>query len=252
MYRKGAALAVAGVAAVVGPPALVAQDADERWGFEMNVALTSTSGNDQITVLVTDGKVTHLQTQHMKLDLSGRIRYGRSGGEEVAQNMQAAVNVDLAPSGRWSPFVFGQAEKDPFRKLDLRTSSGAGMRYVLLRDGPAEASLSGAALHSYEELRLAPESPDPATTHRGRWRWIARGKTTLTDAIQAEHTTYYEPVWDQADDFLMEIQNTVRFRLTDHLAFRVAHVFERDSRPPEGVRQDDTMLTVGVNYKTRF
>ncbi|HSH45172.1 MAG TPA: DUF481 domain-containing protein [Longimicrobiales bacterium] len=231
-------------------------EAPDRWGFETNLSLTSTSGNDQITVFVSSGKITHLQTSAFKLEVGGRIRYGRSGGEDVAQNMQTTLTVEIGPKAPWSPFVFGSAEKDPFKRLDLRTSGGAGVRYQLVRRDAAEFMLSGAALHSYENLRLEqvdPLVPPDDVTHNARWRWVAKGKATMLDqAVEASHETYYEPVWDHGDDYLMEVENTVRFRFSDHLAFRVAHVFQRDSSPPEDVDQNDQMLTVGVSYNTKF
>ena len=226
---------------------------EPRWGFDLNVALTSSSGNDRIAVLVTDTKITHLQTSALKLDWTGRIRYGRTDGEDIAQNMQTAMTVEIGPANRWSPFVFGQAEKDPFRKLDLRTSSGAGVRYRLLRGGNAELTVSGAALHSYENLEV-PDT-DPITqelTHNARWRWIGQGSYKLGELVDAQHRTYWEPVWDRSGDYLMEIQNTVQFHVNSHLTFRVAHMFQRDSTPPEDVLENDTLLTLGVGYRTQF
>lgn len=233
------------------PP--VAESRPERWGFDLNVALTSASGNDRISVLVTDAKISHLQTDALRLDWTGRLRYGRSQGEEVAQNMQSALTLELGPQARWSPFVFSQAEKDPFKKLDLRTSSGAGVRYRILRGEGAELTLSGAALHSYENLQVP--SADLLTqerTHDARWRWIGQGRYAFGELVEAEHRTYYEPVWDRAGDYLMEIENTVQLRLNTHLTFRVAHVFQRNSSPPAEVRENDYLLTLGVGYRTRF
>lgn len=235
-------------------PEVAEPEPEPRWQFETNLALTSTSGNDQITVFVTDGRITHLQTQALKLDVSGRVRYGRSQGEEVAQNMQTSLTLEIGPAAAWSPFVFGSAEKDPFKKLDLRTSGGAGVRYRILQRDAAEFTVSGAALHSYENLHLTPaDFPSPEQSHNARWRWVARGKASMLDEdVEAKHETFYEPVWDHGDDYLMEMENTVRFRFTDHIAFRVAHVFQRDSSPPEDVQENDHMLTVGVSYSTKF
>lgn len=228
------------------------EPAPDRWGFEVNLALTSATGNEQITVLVTDGKITHLQTKSLKLDLSGRVRYGRSDGEAVAQNTRTSLTLELVPDARWSPFVSGRAEKDPFRKLDLRTSSGAGVRYRVLRRDAVELTVSGAALHSYENLEMPPADLATDRTHAARWRWIARGRAQLRKNVEAQHESYYEPVWDHATDYLMEVQNTLRFRFTDGLSFRIVHVFERDSSPAEDVRENDMALTVGVSYATKF
>lgn len=250
----GAALALvmASGAAAQEAPAAEAPPAD-RWGFELNLALTSSSGNDEISVFDTDGRITHLQTDALKLNWTGRIRYGRSEGEDVAQNMQTALTLELAPNGRWSPFLLGRAEKDPFKRLDVRTSSGAGIRYRLLERDHAELTLSGAALHSYENLEVA--AADPLTqerTHNARWRWIGEGSYQVGETVDAEHRTYYEPVWNHGADYLMEVQNTVQFRVNDNVSFRVSHSFQRDSTPPPEVEENSSVLTLGVGFKTRF
>ena len=167
--------------------------------------------------------------------------------------MRSAMVLELGPDGRWSPFVFGQAEKDPFKKLDLRTSSGAGVRYRLVHEDRAELTISGAALHSYENLEVP--ATDPVTqelTHNARWRWVGEGSYKLGEVMDAEHRTYWEPVWDQGGDYLMEIQNTVQFHVNSHLTFRVAHVFQRDSSPPADVQENDSLLTLGMGYRTTF
>ena len=233
--------------------ALERPEAPDRWGFQLNVAFTSTSGNDQLAVLVTDTKISHLQTDALKLDWTGRVRYGRSQGVDVAQNMQSTLTLELAPQALWSPFVFGQAEKDPFKRLDLRTSSGAGVRYRLLREDGAELTLSGAALHSYENLEVTAADPlAQELTHNARWRWIGEGTYAFGESVQAKHRTYYEPVWDRGSDYLMEVQNALQFTVNSHLTFRVVHVFQRDSSPPAEVRENDSLLTLGVGYRTRF
>lgn len=247
------ALVMASAAGAQEAPESEPASAPERWGFELNLALTSSSGNDEISVFDTDGRITHLQTDALKLDWTGRIRYGRSEGEDVAQNMQSGLTVELAPRARWSPFLVGRAEKDPFKKLDLRTSSGAGVRYRLLDRDHVVMTLSGAALHSYENLEVP--ATDPLTqerTHHARWRWIGEGSYRMGEAVEAEHRTYYEPVWDRGSDYLMEVQNTVRFRFSDRLSFRVAHSFQRDSTPPAEVEENSSVLTLGVGFKTRF
>ena len=230
-----------------------AAPAPERWGLELNVALTSASGNDQITVLVTDTKLTHLQTDALKLDWTGRIRYGRSGGEEVTQNMQSGITLEVGPGNRWSPFVFAQGEKDPFKRLDLRTSSGAGVRYKLLQRENAALTVSGAALHSYENIQLIEADPlARERTQTARSRWIGEGRYTLGELVEAKHRTYYEPLWDDAGDYLIEVENALQFHVSTRLTFRVVQVFQRDSSPPVDVEENDSLVTLGVGYRTRF
>src|SRR5690606_39872284 len=49
-------------------------------------------------------------------------------------------------------FVFSSAERDRFKRLDLRSNGGGGLKYRFRSGGRGRASLSAAALYSYEDF----------------------------------------------------------------------------------------------------
>ena len=228
-----------------------AQDAPpERWGFEMGLALNSAGGNEDLTVFTSTVGLTHLQKEAFELGFNGAVRYGRSAGEEVAQNMRATINFDFRPEARWTPFVFASGEKDPFRKLDLRFNGGAGAKRTFWRDGWSEVSLSGAALYDHENLELA--VPGDEITRTARWSWRARARRELSDRSRFEQVFFYRPEWQHANDYLLESFSSVRLGVTESLALNLTFLYERDSTPAPDVEPDDWSLATGISLKTRW
>ncbi|NIP78861.1 MAG: DUF481 domain-containing protein, partial [Gemmatimonadetes bacterium] len=139
--------------------------------------------------------LTRLETSAYELSLDGRFRYGRSEGEDVAQNLQGTLTFDVWPEARWSPFLFATGEQDPFRKLDLRLNGGAGLKHTFWRDDWDEVSLSGAVLYSYENLEVADTLGD-GITRMALWSWRVRGRRELSEGSRLEQVVFYQPAWN--------------------------------------------------------
>jgi hypothetical protein len=228
-------------------------DTDDPWRVSAEFSLTDQSGNRQLRLLTGGLNATHLQRESFRFDAGFRSRYGRSEGELVALNHQGSLAFDLRPRSTWSPFVLFDAERDQFRRLGLRLSSGAGAKYTLHRaeEGPDEASISLALLHAYERIqRDATGDPEvdaaPLRTHTARWSLRARTTRQVREGVTFRHTTFYQPVWDQVADYLLRSDTSIRVLLTERLALSVEYQLKRDARPPEGVAPNDRLLTTGL------
>ncbi|MBW3552823.1 MAG: DUF481 domain-containing protein [Gemmatimonadetes bacterium] len=235
---------------LLAAPAAAQDPPSERWAFELGLALNSAGGNQDLTAFTSTLELTHLQKESFELGFNGGVRYGRSGGEDVAQNMRATLNFDFRPEARWTPFLFASGEKDPFRKLDLRFNGGAGAKRTFWRDGWSEVSLSGAALYSHENLELA--VPGDEITRTARWSWRARGRHELSDRSRFEQVFFYQPEWRHAGDYLLESFSSIRLGITRSLALNLTFLYERDSTPAPDVDPDDWSLATGVNLTTRW
>lgn len=241
---------------LLGAP-LAAQDEPEPepppdWGFELDVGLTSSGGNEDLTVLTTSTELTRITAELFELELTGRFRYGRSDDETVARNIRSSLKVDLYPDHRVSPFLFTSVEHDPFRRLDFRNNSGGGVKYTFVHRDDAELSLSVASLYSYENFDQSVESPLDEIQHNARWSGRLRGSRDLSDAVAIQHTTFYQPIWDQADDYLLDSETALRVRVVSGLALRVSFIYQRDSSPPPDVEKDDRVVTLGVTFATEW
>jgi hypothetical protein len=241
----------AGAWAQEGQEAEAAQEPVERWSAELGLALNSSGGNERLTVLTTDVGLTHLETAAYELSFRGRVRYGRSEGTEVARNVRGTLNADFRPGQAWSPFVFGTAEHDPLRRLDLRLSSGVGLKRTFWRDGWSDVSLSGAVLYEFENLAV-PEAVEPATTHLARWSWRGRARHQLREGTRMEQLVFYQPVWDSLADYLIESRTSARVAVSERLALTTTLLYQRDSTPPPEVAPDDWSITIGLSLATTW
>jgi hypothetical protein len=245
-----AALMLVAVGAVPAAGLQDAEEAEDRFETVLDLAFTTASGNQDITLLTTDLGFTHLNPEAFRLEAGAGARFGRSEGEKVAENYRAQADLAFTPEARWSPFLFTEAEHDPFRRLDLRTSAGAGARYRFCEAERGSASISGALLYSYENFAPDPELADSLSVpseQNARLSWRLKGERELTENVTLEHVTFYQPVWDTVDDYLLDAQTTARVRVSDAVALTISYIFERDSTPPPDVGRDDRLFTAGVS-----
>ncbi len=247
------ALLLAAILLSAGTPA-VAQAPDtaspDRWKFAADLALTSASGNENITVLTSSLNVVHLLESAYELELTARYRYGESRAAVVARNVKGNLKFDFRPEATVSPFLFGAAERDPFRRIDVRLDAGAGAKYTFARWPDGKASVSLAALYSYEDRAVAGVQPPVAAVERdARWSLRVRGAKQLSSGFTLEHTTFYQPVWDAGGDYLLNSETTARMVLRQWIAVTFAYTFERDSTPLPGVAADDRLVKAGVSLQ---
>ncbi len=232
--------------AVVDSPPAPPPPAPDRWKMGLDLLFTGTSGNESLVVFSTGARVTHLVKKDFELEGAVQARYGRSRGVEVARSLKGSLKFDLHPEARWSPFVFLQAERDPFRKLDMRAGGGAGAKFTALKSKTAEVSLSGSALFTYEQLQSTPGSGMESLRHNARASWRSLLRKELPSGFRFEQTTFYQPLANNSADYLLDAKTSARARVTRFVAVTLTHNYQRDSTPPPEVRPDDHRVEMGL------
>jgi hypothetical protein len=238
-------------AAVLWVGGAEAQEPPERWSGDLGLSVNGSGGNESLTIITTDLGLTRLETDRYELSFRGRARYGQSEGEEVARNVRGSLNADFGPGQRWSPFLFATAEHDPFRRLDVRVNSGAGLKRTFWREGWSEVSVSGAVLHSFEDLAV-PDTVGPGTTSTARWSWRGRARRQVREGTRFEQVVFFQPAWDRIGDYLLEAQSSGRLALSESLALTTGFLYQRDSTPPPEVSPDDWSISIGLSVATSW
>jgi hypothetical protein len=220
-----------------------------RWSTRVEVGYNATRGNAEFQLFSGGFRIRHLETRRFEFEWGGQLLYGESGDSVIARSLRSSLSFDLRPQDRVSPFVFIEAERDRFRRLDARTNTGAGAKYRLWRfDGERRrgtASVSAAVLHDHE--RFTVPLADGATS-RTAARWSFRGKVEhrFRSDITLESTTWYKPVFVDAGDYNIDGTTKAVIRLTSRLSTQATWLFRRDSTPPPDVRRNDQILQLGV------
>ena len=227
----------------VTQPAQEEEPAEDRWAAALDLGFASSSGNSDLTSLTTAVRLKHLQTNMFRLEWSVAFRYGESQGAVVARNLQSKLDFDMSPSARVAPFIFASAERDPFRKLDLRARTGSGVKYTFYREEPGEASVRVAAQYSRENFTRVAEQ-DPRTD--GAWSMEFKGNRGLGSAVKLENVTTFTPVFDDFADHNIDISSKVSSRISQHLALTLAHAYSYDSTPADDVERADQRFQAGL------
>jgi len=223
----------------------------ERWSGEVGLSVNGSGGNENLTVITSELRLTHLLTERYELDFQGRVRYGRSEGTEVARSTRASINAELHPGAAWSPFLFATAEHDPFRRLEVRLNSGAGAKHTFWRDGWNDVSLSGAVLYSHQRLEV-PDTVGSGITNTARWSWRGRARRQIQEGTRVEQVIFYQPEWNQLYDYLLEARTSGRMALSQSLALISTFLYQRNSIPAPDVAPDDWSITVGLSLSTNW
>ena len=243
-YRGLAALLI--VAAASRP--VGAQEAEgppDLWKILMDLTYSGSAGNQNLSFLDGGLRVTRLEPDVAEFEANARARSGTDDGERVAESYLASLRADAFPEARWSPFVFASAERDRFKQLDLRSNAGGGVKYTFLRAEDTEVSLSLAALHNREDFRI----PDEPTVTDARLSLRFKGAHELREGVRAENVSFYQPVYDQPDDYIMQSESIVAVQVLSILALTASYVYQRDSTPPAEVESDDHHVKLGIQLQ---
>lgn len=214
-----------------------------RWAAALDLGFTSSSGNSELTALTTGIRVRHLQTRVFKLDWSMSLRYGESQGEVVARHVQSKLDFDMGPGARFAPFIAASGERDPFRKLDLRSKAGSGIRYAFYRGERGDAAFRLAALYSHERF-----TPDAQRDHRsdGTWSMEVKSAHSFGDNIKLENTSTWDPVMGHLADYNLDLKTKVSSRISRRLALTLQHQYAFDSTPAANVGHSDSRFQAGL------
>ena len=216
---------------------------EDRWAAAVDLGFASSSGNSDLTSLTTAVRLKHLQTNMFRLEWSVAFRYGESQGTVVARDLQSKLDFDVGPSARVAPFIFVSAERDPFRKLDLRARTGSGVKYTFYREAPGEASVRVAAQYSRENF-TRDAAQDPRTD--GAWSMEFKGNRELGSAVKLENVTTFAPVFDDFADHNIDVSSKVSSRISQHLALTLVHAYSYDSTPAADVERTDQRFQAGL------
>ena len=225
-------------------------DAEEpdRWQVSAELSYTDQSGNNDLRLFTGGFNLTHLQPEQFELNSTLQSRYGKSEGELVARNYYGSLSFDFFPENTWSPFLFVDAERDPFKRLDLRASGGAGAKYTFYRPGGdvGSASVSLALLASHRNLTAVPEEPDPPSETVARWSLRLKGSREVGAGTTLTHVTFYQPVVDEMNDYLLRSESGVKVALSERLALSVVYQLDQTSITPPNVDRTERLFKTGI------
>lgn len=220
----------------------------DLWTFAAELSYTDQTGNKTLRLLTGGLKFSHREKKSFELDGSIQSRYGQSEGEVVARNYFANMNFSPYKDGRVTPSFSMKAERDPFKRLDVRFVGSAGVKATPYRanQGAGEVSLLLMTSYEFQNLRVDPADTSEEFSHVPRWTMEMRGNRRLNSSVTAHVQSSYEPSWGELANYLLRSQTGLKVLLTERLALSLEYQFNRTNQPPEGVAPDDRLFKTGI------
>jgi hypothetical protein len=232
------------LALALAPLPVLGQAPEDKWSVQAELGFNGASGNSSFSILRTGLTATHLTTDVAEFEASVLVRYGRSEGTVIADDRKASLKLDVWPQTRLSPFVFADGSLDRARRLDLRLSAGAGAKWTFWRGSSGKASVSAAALFDRQDFAESDSLGVTAPRNLARWSLRTKVERKLSATISLEQVAFWQPVWDDAGDYLVDVTTSLSARLQSRLTLAIEHQYMRDAAPPAGVEPSDQRFSV--------
>lgn len=180
--------------------------------------------------------------------LGAYFGYGESKGKKDANDLSATFTTDLFYKNKWSPFILQYTEYNFGSGIDIRSQSGAGIKYVFIEDPDHRSSVSVAGIYDYTNLADKPGNFNNSTTRlslRLRTRQIA-----FDDKLQFSFTAYYQPSLNNFKNVIIRFETNLKIPLSKHFSINSTYRFVEDDVVSVGRKRVDTKVTfgVGINY----
>jgi hypothetical protein len=176
--------------------------------------------------------------------LAAKLTYGESDGLKDENELSSSLTFDLFYDNIFSPFILQQTDFNYGREIDLRSQSGGGLKYTFINIPEIKASLSGAGIYDYTNLKERPGNADSRT-----WRFSARLKfksSLFNGRINISHYTFYQPSFKDFKNTIWRSESELSAPLTGFLAVSSTYSYTHEAVVPAGVKQDDHQLTFGL------
>ena len=214
---------------------------DTEPGWTGRIGLTGSLSGGNTDVRAASGAVrAQWRGETWRLRLLGSFRLEEANGQRAREESTAHARLARPGESRWMPFVFGQSQRNPFRRLETRLLLGAGAQYDLHRTETRRIAIGASPMIEYEKIIDGDEGT------RGRLSTYLRWMGDFSDGVSMTLQGFYQPRLSDPEDARASVSGSVRTRIAGPLSFLVRGSYERDDQPPEGVEPDDWNLEFGV------
>jgi hypothetical protein len=189
----------------------------------------------------------------VELSATVQFRYGDAADADGARFVSArgwvgALSLDVEPHAWISPFISGRVETSLEKRIALRTSGGAGTKWVLARSPTSQVDVSLAALGE----RTRPTADSDSVISLLRWSSRLRWDRRLHERLRVSHTTFYQPAMSAPSQFTLQTITKASYAITDAagITLSLTDSYDSEARTRGARSNNDGQVLAGV--ETRF
>lgn len=203
------------------------------------------SGNADLIEVGANLRFDYRRGKHY-LFLVGEVRYGEEDGEAFRDRTFAHLRYNRTLRPWLMVEGFTQVQEDGFKRLQLRTLAGAGLRVRYVDTDRVKVFQGTTPMYEFENLSAADITNHPATVSTVRWSNYVNVRLRLTEKTFLLNTLYVQPRVDAPDDVRVLDEASLNVALSKHVTLSVVFDLDYDSRPPGTVEDLDVALRNGL------
>ena len=221
----------------------------EQDGFSLDLGLTGDwrIGNTEYTLFKGSTVLRYKYDAHVLL-LSVNGAYGIKGDDRFERQIFEHLRYRYQALPWLGIESFLQHGYNEFVRLPLRVLGGLGPRFTPYRNDWFQMHVGTAYMIEFTEYSTdAAYSDSGEKNYYHRWSSYVAMKLDATDYLSFVHTTYAQPSLQHMSDVKVLLDTTLVVKVTDMFKITVSHDLAYHSRPPQGIKDLDSALVVGVN-----
>ena len=205
---------------------------DKKWFFTFGGMYVRKTGNSD-TVMANMKTELKYYDNITEVILQYENFYGRVNDAVIEKKQSGTLRADHYFFQRMEVFLFTKSEKNEVTRLVHRNNSGAGLKFVLIRNPFIHTDISGAPIYQYELVK--------EQDRRQQWRWSLRYKLSVEPAafLSAGYTFFYIPKVGDGSVYRYTHDAWLSLHVHDNLMLKVGYQFEYNANPPEGIGRRD-------------
>lgn len=226
--------------------------------FQLRASVTGFYQEGNVELLNIRGRLdfTLLLHKHLVVKSQNSSLYQAFYGVEADNDIFSRNFIYYKPQRKVYPFAIAFASRNYRRSINNRYFAGAGLTYQALATQTSVLKLSASTV--YEATRFDNNLYNFAEYNGDRniklWRGTvyASGWTyLLTKQLRLYYDAYWQPAFDNSNNYRTQIDVGLDFPLWKGLSFTVLYAFSHENVVVEKIQQEDKILTFGLAYSVK-
>jgi len=207
--------------------------------FITDLGFVNAAGNTSVTSFDFAERLV-IVGEGWKLQQTFAALYGRTDGEQSAEQVRASLRADHTLFGRLAVYGLVRWDRNRFAGLHRRLEEGMGLalRFKTPQSYEFDVEVGFGATQEVNTDRVA------SAFQTGRV--ASRFRQYLAEKAYLQQTGEFIPNFETATDFRFQSESSLVAPLTGVIALKVGYVVRFDNLPEPGFRKSDRVLTTGI------
>ncbi len=242
---------------LIFPFSLLAQiNESDTLKFQTNLALTGfwQEGNVETFIFRAKSGLSFRPVKSLIFKTQNSYLYQEFGKQKADEDILSLNFLYISPERTVYPFLLGFVSSNFRREIDIRFLLGAGVTFQVLRG--EKNTLKFSLSCEYEETDFAKTTFNKPEYNGNRfidtWRttlWVFGKYHLLDKKVILNHESHFQPSLERSNNFRWQTDIGIELPVWKFLNFKINYLYSFESLVIENQRQDDKVLSFGINMK---